>query len=407
MAQNVEQKPKNRLARASGPSHSTGLADDVSAARPSGQPRAPDELPDIIDVVMEMGRMPEEPPARSPLPFPSGRRQSRDCRRISTRSPDRARDYVEAASSANTRRAYASDWKHFASWCRRQGVEMFPPDPQIVGLYITACASGKATGDKKPNSVSTIERRLSSLTWNYAQRGQPLDRKDRHIATVMAGIRNKHAAPPRQKEAVLPEDLIAMLETLDRGTLRGLRDRAMLLLGFAGGLRRSEVVGLDCGRDQTEDGRGWIEILDKGMLVRLRGKTGWREVEVGRGSSDGTCPVVALETWLRLARIAHGPLFRRVTGQGKAVGADRLNDQEVARLVKRTALAAGVRGDLPEGERAKKFAGHSLRAGLASSAEVDERYVQKQLGHASAEMTRRYQRRRDRFRVNLTKASGL
>jgi integrase len=319
----------------------------------------------------------------------------------------RARDYVEAASSANTRRAYAADWKHFASWCRRQGVEMFPPDPQTVGLYITACASGKATGDKKPNSVSTIERRLSSLTWNYAQRGQSLDRKDRHIATVMAGIRNKHAAPPRQKEAVLPEDLITMLESLDRGTLRGLRDRAMLLLGFTGGLRRSEVVGLDYGRDQTEDGRGWVEILDKGMLVRLRGKTGWREVEVGRGSSDGTCPVVALETWLRLARIAHGPLFRRVTCQGKAVGANRLNDQEVARLVKRTALAAGVRGDLPEGEREQKFEGHSLRSGFASSAEVDERYVQKQLGHASAETTRRYQRRRDRFRVNLTKASGL
>ncbi|TIW78120.1 MAG: integrase, partial [Mesorhizobium sp.] len=155
-------------------------------------------------------------------------------------------------------------WKHFSSWCRRQGVEMFPPDPQAVGLYITAQASGTATGDKNPSSVSTIERRLSSLTWNYAQRGQPLDRKDRHIATVMAGIRNRHAAPPRQKEAILPEDLIAMLETLDRGSLRGLRDRAMLLIGFAGGLRRSEIVALDVGRDQTEDGRGWIEILEKG-----------------------------------------------------------------------------------------------------------------------------------------------
>ncbi|WP_197057716.1 site-specific integrase [Sphingomonas sp. Ant H11] len=321
---------------------------------------------------------------------------------------DRARSYVEAASSANTRRAYASDWKHFSSWCRRQGVEPLPPDPQTVGLYITACASGTVTGDKKPNSVSTIERRLSSLSWNYSQRGLSLDRKDRHIATVMAGIRNRHAAPPRQKEAVLPEDLIAMLETLDRGSLRGLRDRAMLLLGFSGGLRRSEVTGLDVGRDQTEDGRGWIEIFPgKGMLVTLRGKTGWREVEIGRGSSDATCPVVALETWLKLARIGHGPLFRRVTGQGKKVGAERLNDQEVARLVKRTALAAGVRGDLPEGERGKLFSGHSLRAGLASSAEVDERYVQKQLGHASAEMTRKYQRRRDRFRVNLTKASGL
>ena len=320
---------------------------------------------------------------------------------------ERARGYVEAASSANTRKAYASDWKHFAAWCRRQNLSPLPPDPQVVGLYITACAAGTAERGDRPNSVSTIERRLAAIGWNCAQRGMPLDRKDRAIATVMAGIRNRHAAPPRQKEAILPEDLIAMLETLDRGSLRGIRDRAMLLIGFAGGLRRSEITGLDLGREQTENGRGWIEILDKGMLVTLRGKTGWREVEIGRGSSDATCPVTAMETWIRFAKIARGPLFRRVTGQGKDIGPDRLNDQEVARLVKKTALAAGVRGELSEAERGEKFAGHSLRAGLASSAEVDERHVQKQLGHASAEMTRRYQRRRDRFRVNLTKAAGL
>ncbi len=321
---------------------------------------------------------------------------------------DRARSYVEAASSANTRKAYASDWKHFSAWCRRQNLAPLPPDPEVVGLYITACASGTAERGMKANTVSTIERRLSSLSWNYAQRGgEKLDRKDRAIATVLAGIRNKHAAPPRQKEAILPEDLIAMLETLERGTLRGMRDRAMLLIGFAGGLRRSEITGLDLARDQTEDGRGWIEFFDKGVLVTLRGKTGWREVEIGRGSADATCPIAALETWIRFARIANGPLFRRVTGKGKDVGPDRLNDQEIARLVKKTAVAAGVGGDLSEAERAQKFAGHSLRAGLASSAEVDERHVQKQLGHASAEMTRRYQRRRDRFRINLTKAAGL
>ncbi|MGM4921249.1 site-specific integrase [Tardiphaga sp. 813_E8_N1_3] len=323
------------------------------------------------------------------------------------RLADRARDYVDAASSANTRRAYAADWKHFAAWCRRHNLEVLPPSPQTVGLYVTACVSGAAAADGLPNSVATIERRLSALSWHYAQRGTALDRADRHIATVMAGIRNTHGAPARQKDAVLPEDVIAMLETLGRGTLRGMRDRAMLLLGFAGGLRRSEIVGLDLHRDDTEDGRGWVEILDKGMLVTLRGKTGWREIEIGRGSSDVTCPVTALQTWLNLARIGHGPLFRRVTGQGREVGPDRLHDQEVARLVKRAALAAGVRADLSEGDRHGKFAGHSLRAGLATSAEVDERYVQKQLGHASAEQTRKYQRRRDRFRVNLTKAAGL
>ena len=320
---------------------------------------------------------------------------------------ERARGYAEAASSANTRKAYAADWKLFAGWCRREGLDALTPDPQIVGLYITACASGaKSVGGRK-NAVSTIERRLSALVWAYTQRGLSLDRRNRHIATVLAGIRNSHAAPPRQKEAILPEDLLAMLETCDRGSLRGLRDRAMLLIGFAGGLRRSEITGLDAGRDQTEDGRGWIEILPGGLLVTLRGKTGWREVEIGRGSSAGTCPVEALELWLKLARISYGPLFRRITGQGREPGPLRLNDREVARLVKRAAQAAGLRGDLPEGDRPALFSGHSLRAGLASSAEVDERHVQKQLGHASAEMTRRYQRRRDRFRVNLTKAAGL
>ncbi|MES5047151.1 site-specific integrase [Rhizobium nepotum] len=377
MPQIIEQNSKIHVEETSAPSLSTASGGDVSAPEVSGD-----------------------------SPLPSLAVQVQTPAHLASLA-DRARGYVEAASSANTRKAYASDWKHFAAWCRRSNLAPLPPDPQTVGLYITACASGTAERGKKANSVSTIERRLSSLSWNYAQRGISLDRKDRHIATVMAGIRNTHARPPVQKEAVMAEDIIAMIETLDRGSLRGLRDRAMLLIGFAGGLRRSEIVGLDLKADQTEDGRGWIEILDKGMLVTLRGKTGWREVEIGRGSSDSTCPIAAVETWVNFAKLAHGPLFRRVTGQGKAIGAERLNDKEVARLVKRAAMAAGVRGDLSEIERAFKFSGHSLRAGLASSAEVDERYVQKQLGHASAEMTRRYQRRRDRFRVNLTKASGL
>jgi site-specific recombinase XerD len=161
------------------------------------------------------------------------------------RLAERACDDAKAASSQNTRRAYAADWKHFCAWRRRQHLEVQPPNPEVVGLYIAACASGAASVDRKPNSVATIERRLSALVWNYTQRGAPLDRKYRHIATVLAGIRNTHGAPPAQKEAVLPGDLIAMLDTLSRG---GLRHRAILLIGFAGGLRRSEIVGLDVGR---------------------------------------------------------------------------------------------------------------------------------------------------------------
>ena len=319
----------------------------------------------------------------------------------------RARDYAEAAGAPNTRRAYASDWRHFAAWCQKEGIDPRRPDPQVVGLYITACASGAPSAGGKKQAVSTIERRLSALVWNYNRLGLVLDRRDRHVASVLAGIRATHATPPRQKEAILPEDLIAMLETCERGTLRGYRDRAMLLIGFAGGLRRSEVTGLDMGRDQTADGLGWVEFLPGGLLVTLKGKTGWREVEIGRGSSRATCPIEALQRWLQAARILRGPIFRRIADQGRDVGVIRLNDREVARLVKRAALAAGLRSDLPEKKRALLYAGHSLRAGLASSAEADERFVQKHLGHASAEMTRRYQRRRDRFRVNLTKAAGL
>ena len=122
-----------------------------------------------------------------------------------------ARDYARASSSTNTLRAYAADWRHYCAWARRQNLPALPPDPQILGLYIAACASGAA--GPKPCSVRTIERRLSALTWNFAQRGQPMDRKDRHVATVLAGIRRTQGRPPEQKEAVLPEDLLAMIAT--------------------------------------------------------------------------------------------------------------------------------------------------------------------------------------------------
>ncbi|MGB7334478.1 MAG: tyrosine-type recombinase/integrase [Salaquimonas sp.] len=338
------------------------------------------------------------------------------------RLADKARDYAAQATAENTNLAYASDWAHFASWCRRRGAELLPPSPALIGLYITECASPQETPRRStanfgtPSStgenlsVSTIERRLSGLAWHYQQRGFTLDRRDRHISTVLAGIRRKHAKPPAQKEALMAEDILEMISILSFG-LRDLRDRAILLIGYAGGLRRSEIVGLDIGKDDSQgpddDSGGFIEIAENGVILFIKGKTGWREVEIGRGSSDQTCPVHALEQWLHFAKIAKGPIFRPVTRDNAKVTADRLSDKHVARLIKKTALEVGLRPDLPDAEREKLFSGHSLRAGLASSAEVDERYIQKQLGHVSAEMTRRYQRRRDRFRVNLTKAAGL
>ena len=341
-----------------------------------------------------------EAPDTDPIALPSEVAGSGTLERL----VDTARDYARAAASDNTLKAYGKDWAHFARWCRMKGAEPLPPAPEMIGLYLADLAAG--SGASPALSVSTIDRRLSGLAWNCAQRGFSLDRKNRHIATVLAGIRRRHARPPVQKEAILPDDILAMVATLPH-ELRGLRDRAILLLGFAGGLRRSEIVSLDHGKDDTPDSGGWIEILKGGALLTLNAKSGWREVEIGRGSGDQTCPVHALEQWLHFARIDFGPVFTRISRDGRRALEARLSDKHVARLIKQTVRDAGIRADLPEEDRLTLFSGHSLRAGLASSAEVDERYVQKQLGHASAEMTRRYQRRRDRFRVNLTTAAGL
>ena len=107
---------------------------------------------------------------------------------------DTARDYARTSTAENTNKAYAADWKHFARWCRLKGTDPLPPSNEMIGLYLADLAAG--SGSSPGLSVSTIERRLSGLAWNYAQRGFSLDRKDRHIATVLAGIKRQHARPP-------------------------------------------------------------------------------------------------------------------------------------------------------------------------------------------------------------------
>jgi integrase len=157
------------------------------------------------------------------------------------RLAETARDYAAARSSGNTQKAYASDWKLFARWCRRHGFDASLPDPQVVGLYLAASAAG--TG-MKAAAASTIERRLAALSTTYRSAGTPLPRQDRHIIDVMTGTLRTHGRPPVKKEALYPEDILAMIATLPQ-TLRDYRDRAILLIGFAGALRRSEITRLD------------------------------------------------------------------------------------------------------------------------------------------------------------------
>ncbi len=132
---------------------------------------------------------------------------------------DTARDYAKASTAENTNKAYAADWKHFARWGRLKGTDPLPPSPEMIGLYLTDLAA--PSGPSPALSVSTIDRRLSGLAWNYAQRGFTLDRKERHIAAVLAGIKRKHGRPPVQKEAILPEDILAMVRYFEKEILPG------------------------------------------------------------------------------------------------------------------------------------------------------------------------------------------
>jgi integrase len=185
--------------------------------------------------------------------------------------------------------------------------------------------------------------------------------------------------------AMLPDKLI------------GVRDRALLLVGFAGAFRRSELVSLDVGD---------VEIRREGLLVTLRrSKTdqeaAGREVAIPYGSNPDTCPVRALEAWLEASGIADGPLWRAVDKGGR-LQPGRLSDKAVALVVKKRAEAAGLDPDL--------YAGHSLRAGLATAAAAagaSERSIMEQTGHKSVQTVRRYIRRGTQFRDNAAGMVGL
>jgi integrase len=181
------------------------------------------------------------------------------------------------------------------------------------------------------------------------------------------------------------------------GTRVGLRDRALLLLGFAGAFRRSELVGLDV----TD-----LELSSGGLVVTLRrAKTDQegrsRRVGIPYGSSERTCPVRSLQAWLDSARISDGPVFRSLD-KFQRVQNRRLSDKAVARIVKRRAAAVGL--------DPARYAGHSLRAGLATSAAAggaSERVIMAQAGHRSADMVRRYIRGGNLWRENAASLAGL
>jgi site-specific recombinase XerD len=338
-----------------------------------------------------------------------------------TRLTEEARAHVENSKADNTRRAYRADWDDFTRWCRDHDAAPLPAAPETVALYLTDCAHGL--------KASTIQRRMASITQAHAAAGYA-DSPIKHVLvrSVWRGIRREIGVAAQGKSPTLTADLRVMVDHLpgiEEGKLISVRDRALLLLGFAGAMRRSELVGLDVG-DVLETRDGLVVTIRKSKTDQ---EGAGRKIGIPYGSNPQTCPVRAVDAWKEAARnalessmpkagnldensaqdkivelMATSPLFRGVDRHGN-VSAGRLSDQTVARVVKRALLAAGRNP-----EQVAMFAGHSLRAGLATQAAMSgasERSIQDQTGHKSLTILRRYIRDGSLFRENAAAKIGL
>lgn len=301
---------------------------------------------------------------------------------------EQARAYVDEAVAANTRRAYRADWEAFTAWCALHAVPALPTEPSTLVLYLTDQAAVLKT--------STLQRRLAAIAQAHRLAGHPSPTEDITVRTVWRGIRRTKGTAQAAKQALLVHELRALLGVLPISPL-GVRDRALLLLGFAGAFRRSELVALDVAD---------LVVGPDGVTVTIRRSKTDQEgvgqrVGIPYGRHRDTCPVLALTTWLELAQFTSGPIFRPITRHG-AILPTRLSDRAVARIVQRVAAAAGL--------DPARYAGHSLRAGLATSAALagaEERDIMRQTRHQSLTVARRYIRAGSLFRNNAAATVGL
>ena len=297
----------------------------------------------------------------------------------------RAAQIARKARAANTLRAYQSDWADFRSWCEARGLASLPAAAETVILYLTELSAHAKT--------STLARRVATISQAHEAEGLEAP-KVRLFLRALRRDKADQGNVERGKRAISGPELRAMLRAIPE-TPRGIRDRALLLVGYLGAFRRSELVSLDLEH---------IEVVNAGLIVHIRrsktdpeGKGEKRGIP--RNADEEVCAVRALQRWLETAGILQGPVFRSVTKSG-AVWGERLSDRGVARAVKRYAAAAQL--DPAE------LAGHSLRAGLATAAAVagkSERAIMQQTGHKSVTTVRRYIRDGNLFRDNA--ADGL
>jgi site-specific recombinase XerD len=280
---------------------------------------------------------------------------------------------LKNSKSLNTLRAYQSDYKDFLFFCSKNGFQAMPTQPKILSIYLTHLSSF--------SKYSTLKRRLASISIIHKTKGHYIDTKHPVIIENLMGIKRRNGSNQKGKKPLLINDLKKIINSIDQSnekSLKKIRDKALVLIGFSGGFRRSELVSLE-----LED----IEFVSEGVKIFVkRSKTD----QSGEGMTKAIpyfdnhnfCPVLALKNWMELIDIKNGKIFN-------------ISDKNVALIIKKYANHAGLDSN--------KYAGHSLRSGFATSTAesgADERNIMAMTGHKSTEMVRRYIKEANLFKNN-------
>ena len=292
---------------------------------------------------------------------------------------------LKNSKANNTLRAYKSDFKDFGAFCAKHGLNSLPTEPKIVSLYLTHLS--------KNAKISTLRRRLVSINMVHKLKGHYLDTKHPIIVENLMGIRRAIGSIQKGKKPLLINYLKSIINIINEqktGEIKKLRDKSLILIGFGGGFRRTELISID-----HED----LEFVPEGLKITIkRSKTD----QYGEGMIKGLpyfnnetyCPIMNLKKWLKISKIKSGPIFRRFS-KGSLLTDKRLTDQSVVLLIKQYLNLAGIEN--------KNFAGHSLRSGFATVAAefgADERSIMAMTGHKTTEMVRRYIRETNIFKNN-------
>ena len=280
---------------------------------------------------------------------------------------------LKNSKSANTLRAYQSDYRDFSLFCQKNGFVTMPTKPKILALYLTHLSSN--------SKYSTLKRRLASISILHKMKGHYIDTKHPIIMENLMGIKRTIGSNQKGKKPLLINDLKLLIKAIHESNekdFRKIRDKCLVLIGFSGGFRRSELVDI-----QFED----LDFVTEGVKIFVkRSKTD----QSGEGmtkaiphfDNENFCPVRALKKWIDEASIKNGKIFN-------------ISDKSVALIIKKYANYAGLNSN--------KYAGHSLRSGFATSTAesgAEERNIMAMTGHKSTEMVRRYIKEANLFKNN-------